>query len=443
MSLKAAKDYIEKAIRSTEKYANLEKEKNKSLMRTAMDTEIHTLNISYSTFQTNNSNSINKLSTEDLKELYGIFIVNVKSLVGQGRIFSSTKQAAPFLKNKDLFAAGSGCILITSGISTSIVGINYKSLRQLVTAVVNKDYYFQTSPLGADVKINSKTGEIFRKSLLELGHTATNTPFAETIKKVISNSKDIPLLNSELNTILDDLYSTQVSVGYEFINKADNSHLPEGTISLVIQPRDVNSKLSVEEGKLYRKFLTSIVKNSNLLKIPGSNTLEQDAIQYYKDKFLTSITGKKRANVKKHSPVKGSVKVGGESKKNKVATFKSTDFTSSIKTAPQVDLFGLQNLINQQLQDVVSANMGDGTQDGILNYRTGRFANSVKLERLTISKQGMISAFYSYMKYPYATFSAGGRQSNPKSRDPKLLIAKSIREIAQQAVSNKLRAILV
>jgi len=55
----------------------------------------------------------------------------------------------------------------------------------------------------------------------------------------------------------------------------------------------------------------------------------------------------------------------------------------------------------------------------------------------------MITAFYSYMKNPYATFSAGGRQELPKSRDPKLLISKSIREIVGQQVANRLRAVVV
>jgi hypothetical protein len=45
------------------------------------------------------------------------------------------------------------------------------------------------------------------------------------------------------------------------------------------------------------------------------------------------------------------------------------------------------------------------------------------------------------MKNPYATFSDGGKQSIPKSRDPKLLISKSIREIAEQVVANRLRAV--
>jgi hypothetical protein len=105
------------------------------------------------------------------------------------------------------------------------------------------------------------------------------------------------------------------------------------------------------------------------------------------------------------------------------------------------NLTSLQNLINRQLQDVVSANMGDGNSRNVLNYRTGRLASSAKVEYMSESRAGMITAFYSYMKNPYATFSDGGKQQNPKSRDPKLLISKSIREIAQQQVGNRLRAV--
>jgi hypothetical protein len=87
--------------------------------------------------------------------------------------------------------------------------------------------------------------------------------------------------------------------------------------------------------------------------------------------------------------------------------------------------------------------MGDGSRKDILNYRTGRLAGSAKVESLSQSREGMITAFYSYMKNPYATFSQGGRQQNPKSRDPKLLIGTSIKEIAAQQVTNRLRAVLV
>jgi hypothetical protein len=45
------------------------------------------------------------------------------------------------------------------------------------------------------------------------------------------------------------------------------------------------------------------------------------------------------------------------------------------------------------------------------------------------------------MKNPYQTFEPGYRQGSPKTRDPKLLIAASIREIAATKVGNKLRAV--
>jgi hypothetical protein len=126
----------------------------------------------------------------------------------------------------------------------------------------------------------------------------------------------------------------------------------------------------------------------------------------------------------------------------------STTQISSNVAAPggsttSVSLVNLQQLINTHLQDVISANMGDGASRNVLNYRTGRFASSVEVERMSESRQGMITAFYSYMKYPYATFSEGGAQSQPKSRDPKLLISKSIREIVGQQVANRLRSVVV
>lgn len=108
-----------------------------------------------------------------------------------------------------------------------------------------------------------------------------------------------------------------------------------------------------------------------------------------------------------------------------------------------VNLSSLLIYINSHLQSVISANMGDGNDKKVLNYRSGRFASSAKVERLSESRQGMISAFYSYMKNPYQTFEPGYAQGEPASRSPKLLISKSIREIAATKVANQLRAISV
>lgn len=115
----------------------------------------------------------------------------------------------------------------------------------------------------------------------------------------------------------------------------------------------------------------------------------------------------------------------------------------AIKLAPaaETNLTALQTLLDASLVQQVKQNMGSGNSRTVLNLRTGRLAESVKVERLSESRAGMITAFYSYMKNPYSTFSDGGLQQSPKSRDPKLLIAKSIREIAQQQVGNRLRSV--
>ena len=85
--------------------------------------------------------------------------------------------------------------------------------------------------------------------------------------------------------------------------------------------------------------------------------------------------------------------------------------------------------------------MGTGSRRDILNLRSGRFAESVKVNNISSSRAGMISVFYSYMKNPYATFSQGGLQQYPRSRDPKLLISRSIRELAAQQMITKLRTV--
>ena len=103
----------------------------------------------------------------------------------------------------------------------------------------------------------------------------------------------------------------------------------------------------------------------------------------------------------------------------------------------------LQLILERSIRDAVQSNMGTGNDKKVLNYRSGRFADSVKIEKLSQSRAGMITVFYSYMKNPYGTFSNGGVQQYPKSRDPKLLIAKSIREIAAKEAYNNLRSVNV
>lgn len=192
-----------------------------------------------------------------------------------------------------------------------------------------------------------------------------------------------------------------------------------------------------------------------LLQDVGVNTGASPSLyEYVGDLFSATLKGKNAPKVVKTSKAnsKGTIKTPALLKTKAKLTGKvksgglkadvdkaAVSAKTNVEVAP--NLFSLQSLINLQLQDVISANMGSGNSKNVLNYRTGRFASTVQVERLTSSRNGMITAFYSYMKNPYATFSAGGAQAIPASRDPKLLISKSIREIAQQVVSNQLRAV--
>lgn len=103
----------------------------------------------------------------------------------------------------------------------------------------------------------------------------------------------------------------------------------------------------------------------------------------------------------------------------------------------------LQELLDALLVQTIKQNMGTGNRKDILNLRSGRFAESVRVERLSQSRQGAITAFYTYQKNPYATFSRGGKQERPYTRDPKLLISGSIRQLAQQLAISRIRAQLI
>ena len=221
---------------------------------------------------------------------------------------------------------------------------------------------------------------------------------------------------------------------------------------------DLDKKLA-DYSKDLNKVLTKTTNPGYLLELRTSDNVTEYLSKLYKDVLESKGAGRqikkttptvsaiksKKLNTKVSTP-SNKVKIPLANMKTKLAKIKSDLNASKSAKAKSasgvlVDLISLQNLINRQLQDVVSANMGDGDSRNVLNYRTGRLASSAKVEYMSQSRAGMITAFYSYMKNPYATFSDGGRQQSPRSRDPKLLISKSVREIAQQQVGNRLRAV--
>ena len=82
-------------------------------------------------------------------------------------------------------------------------------------------------------------------------------------------------------------------------------------------------------------------------------------------------------------------------------------------------------MLNEVLPETVAKNMGSPA----LNFRTGRFANSARVENLAIGPRGGLHIDYTYMRDPYETFEPGNKQGSVQ-RDPKKLIGGSIRELA-------------
>lgn len=175
----------------------------------------------------------------------------------------------------------------------------------------------------------------------------------------------------------------------------------------------------------------------------------ESLLDFIENLIGTSIAGNIKAKVKQTTPnflgtpvTSPSLSLGKSKKSITKTKAKSKVRTPALKNI-QVGETGssLVSILNLKLADQIRSNMGTGNSRTILNYRSGRFANSAQVVRVSESRQGLITAFYTYMKNPYATFSAGGRQELPKSRDPKLLISKSIRELVQGQMTARMRAV--
>ena len=76
-------------------------------------------------------------------------------------------------------------------------------------------------------------------------------------------------------------------------------------------------------------------------------------------------------------------------------------------------------------------------QSPALNYRTGRFANSVRVDDVAMGPRGGLQGIeYTYRLNPYETFEPGNKQGSVQ-RDPRKLIGGTIREIAQGMLGTK------
>jgi len=249
-------------------------------------------------------------------------------------------------------------------------------------------------------------------------------------------------------------FKNLLSLNFSFV-VSQESTFNQGTLRTAenaAMNKIVQNVFNTTREKLKENFLKRIVSGKGLDYLVSalrfSPTLQESiilqvmaALKGEKDtKFLSTANAKQKGKSSGFSSIQKDVQKAIKKISNSDSSNKPT--TKKRKVTPKTDsLLDLQTLINTHLQSAISANMGEGTSRNVLNYRTGRFAASASVTKLSKSREGMITAFYEYMKNPYQTFEPGYRQGSPKTRDPKLLIAASIREIAATKVANKLRAV--
>lgn len=341
---------------------------------------------------------------------------------------------------------------------------------QVVDKQTNKSREARVSDFfqkGHVFSIATNVAEQTRRNLLSSNTTqAVKDKFLPILDSIIAQLKRDDLASSNLKSLDVDIYAKYSKNPYKYvvemqpeeINRA--SGIASAPITNALR-RYFDPKNYVQIAKFFRTRAKEDDFIQKLITSQGSPSylelIEQEAFSslvtdFNKGKKLNySIPKTKlstqsiKVDTKKHKKsVQDSIRKATDLKNKLKKTISIAEKSKTLQAEPStVNLNLLLLQINSSLHDQIKANMGTGNRRDVLNYRTGRFAQSAKVERLSESRQGMITAFYSYMKNPYATFSRGGRQDRPYTREPKTLISKSIRELAGQQIANRMRAVLV
>lgn len=262
-----------------------------------------------------------------------------------------------------------------------------------------------------------------------------------TSQYITTNRSNLQNLNKQITSVINTLASRShygVRVKATLSKEVTELIKLRGGIVVVIQDEFENQYKygNLVEGLASSTLLNTFV-NSNFSKSIVQE-VESRIVETIKSGSNLISTGLRIKPLKVKGPA---TKVKAKVTKNNTKNVSINLPKTSINTvAAQTNL---QSLINMSLAQRIKENMGSGNRQDILNLRSGRFAESAKVTRISQSREGMITAFYTYMKNPYQTFEPGFKQGSPGSRNPRLLISKSIRELASQSVANRMRAVLV
>jgi hypothetical protein len=383
------------------------------------------------------------------------------------------------LKQAGIYRANDASSIVQlPGISYLIIGPSFNSVVSKVNDQLNKDLRakFKKSYDISLKEFDSKADAKNRFTIgdyINAGHTAAysgsgdligvNMPLAQEKQFLLSGDPKA----EGLETAIADLYLSanySITFNQNFTQQAQNLLDMQFSFTITMPSKFNTATLRTDEVRRIKEYLGNTVlptiveqaqskfKGGILEQVTLDSGASPSVYKYLEDLLVNTLGGKRTADVVKTSKQskssKQAIKTHAIVKASKGLKAKTTSGGTKIqsqKMSKSLDpsLANLQSLLNSMLVETVKRNMGSGSRRDILNLRSGRFAESVNVDRLTMGRQGVITAFYGYMRNPYGTFSQGGKQQFPRSRDPKLLIARSIREVAQRLAITRLRAVLV
>jgi len=192
----------------------------------------------------------------------------------------------------------------------------------------------------------------------------------------------------------------------------------------------------------FRKFISS-QKLQNFIEQENSPSINKKLKGFFTHTFESSIKSSRVRKTKSKLPKPGSKSTGKARVKKKIedSTLTLNEKTKrrkklqqkeTSKKTPELDVLHLKALINAKLPATVRKNM---VAPGLIN-RTGRFAASAQVENIIVTDKGFPSIGHTYQKFPYQTFEPGYSKGNI-DRDPRRVIDKSVREIANDLLAGR------
>jgi hypothetical protein len=303
--------------------------------------------------------------------------------------------------------------------------------RKKVLAAILKQHYRETTE-DEDKRLSGSKN----KGGTQLGHSDSGTGEAiSTVSVQRAKAKVAKAESLRIGEIVEKYESNfDVKVDHTMVVDSDGNFQKDYTPVITVQDSSYNQ----EQGRQIEKAAyTAFQKDlKDVILDPGSISLPEAITQVTlfnlsgKPNNKKTVKGIKKKAVKERST--GTKKAKNKySRKTKVITESAADLRQvSAPGKQRVSPFSYMAMINKKLPQTVRKNM---SPPGFQN-QSGRFANSVKIQDVNITKQGHPSFGYTYAKNPYQVFEVGegaAPWATPQ-RDPRKLIDKSIRQVAAE-----------